>query len=733
MRVNMPITSVQHHLKPGEYIVSTTNPKGVITYVNRPFIEISGFAEHELLGKAHNIVRHPDMPPGAFQDLWDTLKEGLPWSGLVKNRCKNGDFYWVHANVAPYFQGGKLAGYVSIRTRPRDAEIAAAERLYRDIREGRAAHVSIRHGKLLASAWQRLRNRFFLGLRGKLLLLVGSVLALLSAASWLALPTLADAGAAWWALWSAALLLPGGVAFSLYRQVTGPVEQTIAHMQRIANGDLDLDIEAPREDELGGMVNAFRVMHIEVGRLLDASRTQLEAASRVKAALDSAGAAVALAGIDGRVTYANAAMQQLLRELEADIRLQQPTFSAATPQGLDMEALSGAAGKGRGQLALGARLIDFTQAPVHTAGGDLLGHYWEWRDRTAESAVEREVEALVAAAAAGEFDRRIGSDGRQGFFLTLTRGLDTLMDSVETGVAEVSRMLRAIAEGDLSQRIEREFGGLLGQMRDDCNRTAERLAEVLGNINSAAESVRVASTEIAAGNADLSMRTEQQAANLEETASSMEELSSTVRQNADNARQAEKLAKGASSVADRGSQVVGQVVETMSGLSAASGQMVEIISTIDGIAFQTNILALNAAVEAARAGEQGRGFAVVASEVRALAQRSAEAAKQVKGLIDDSVSRIGGGAALVDEAGRTMSEILNSVRDLAKLMGEISGATQEQSAGIGQVNETVSQLDTVTQQNAALVEQATAAARSLEEQAGVMAEAVAAFRLRNQR
>jgi methyl-accepting chemotaxis protein len=243
------------------------------------------------------------------------------------------------------------------------------------------------------------------------------------------------------------------------------------------------------------------------------------------------------------------------------------------------------------------------------------------------------------------------------------------------------------------------------------------------------ETITVASGEIASGNADLSSRTESQAGSLEETASSMEELTSTVRQNADNARQANQLVVNASEVAVKGGAVVGQVVSTMGSIKDSSRKIVDIIGVIDGIAFQTNILALNAAVEAARAGEQGRGFAVVASEVRNLAQRSAAAAKEIKGLIGDSVEKVDAGSKLVDNAGATMEEIVTSVKRVADIMAEITSASQEQSSGIEQINQAVSQMDEMTQQNAALVEQAAAAAQSMQDQAVELSRAVSIFKL----
>ncbi|MPT29679.1 MAG: HAMP domain-containing protein [Achromobacter sp.] len=286
-----------------------------------------------------------------------------------------------------------------------------------------------------------------------------------------------------------------------------------------------------------------------------------------------------------------------------------------------------------------------------------------------------------------------------------------------------------IASGDLTARVEVRNTNEIGQLFAALKRMQESLTRTVGAVRRGVDEINTGSHEIAAGNTDLSSRTEQQAASLEETAASMEELASTVKQNADNARQANQLAASASDVAERGGSAVAEVVNTMQGISASSRKISEIVSVIDGIAFQTNILALNAAVEAARAGEQGKGFAVVAGEVRSLAQRSAQAAKEIKGLIEDSVTKVGAGSQQVERAGATMQEIVASVKRVTDIMGEISAASEEQSSGIDQVNRAVSQMDEVTQQNAALVEEAAAAAGSLQEQAQRLAEAVAVFKI----
>jgi methyl-accepting chemotaxis protein len=296
-------------------------------------------------------------------------------------------------------------------------------------------------------------------------------------------------------------------------------------------------------------------------------------------------------------------------------------------------------------------------------------------------------------------------------------------------ISHVERAVRRISEGDLSTPIEAGQGDELGRMLTALEGMRTSLGRVVSNVRQGSESVATASAEIAQGNHDLSARTEQQASALEETAASMEELGSTVKQNADAARQANQLAQSASTVAVQGGEVVAQVVDTMKGINESSRKIADIISVIDGIAFQTNILALNAAVEAARAGEQGRGFAVVASEVRSLAGRSAEAAKEIKSLIGASVERVEQGTALVDKAGATMTEVVSSIRRVTDIMGEISAASSEQSLGVAQVGEAVGQMDQATQQNAALVEEMAAAASSLKSQANDLVQVVAAFKL----
>ncbi|WP_372362966.1 methyl-accepting chemotaxis protein [Xanthomonas sp. NCPPB 1325] len=482
------------------------------------------------------------------------------------------------------------------------------------------------------------------------------------------------------------------------RSITNPLSRALGAIQAVSRGDLSVQIGKTSKDEIGQMLDATGRMTLMLRRFSDetARMSHLHAAEDITHRMpeDFPGVYGTLAG------GINTMIFEHLDAITDSVRI------------LNQYA--------QGDLTQDARRLPASRAILHEA-----------MDAAKASllSINTEIKQLAQAAAAGDFSARGDAARFKYDFAVMVADLNSMMEVSDRNLGKLSQLLGAVADGDLTARMDGEFHGVFARLRDDANATVQRLTDIVGRIKHSTLAINTAAGEIAAGNQDLSQRTEQQAANLEETAASMEELTSTVKQNAEHARQANQLAIGAAGVASHGGSVVGQVVTTMSGIETSSKKIAEIISVIDGIAFQTNILALNAAVEAARAGEQGRGFAVVASEVRTLAQRSAGAAKEIKSLIDDSVSKVAEGSALVNQAGSTMSEIVSSVQRVTDIMSEISAASQEQSAGIEQVNQTVTHMDEATQQNAALVEEATAAARSMEEQAQQLTEAVALFRL----
>ncbi|MBO9740431.1 MCP four helix bundle domain-containing protein [Xanthomonas axonopodis pv. begoniae] len=495
------------------------------------------------------------------------------------------------------------------------------------------------------------------------------------------------------------VLLSGTLGLLITRSLTRPLSRATRAAEAIAEGKLDNAVHSDAGDETGRLLQAMDKMQSQVRNLITA---QLDMAKRHDAGQVSFRMEAGMfPGDYGRMAGDTNALVD--SHIQVTARLAQIMGRYAIGDlNDDMDALPGEQAK-----------LTQTMAQVkHNL-----------------AAMNQQIKQLAQGAAAGDFSARGDAAQFQYDFRIMVESLNQLMATADGSLQALSGMLQAIAAGDLTARMDGQFQGVFAQMRDDANATVTQLAGIVGHIQTSAVSINAAASEIAAGNNDLSQRTEQQAANLEETAASMEELTSTVKQNAEGARQANQLAIGAASVASQGGEVVGKVVDTMAGIQASSKKIADIISVIDGIAFQTNILALNAAVEAARAGEQGRGFAVVASEVRTLAQRSAAAAKEIKDLIGDSVQRVTDGSQLVDQAGRTMAEIVSSVQRVTDIMGEISAASQEQSAGIEQVNLTVTQMDEATQQNAALVEEATAAARAMEEQAQQLTEAVAVFKV----
>ena len=524
------------------------------------------------------------------------------------------------------------------------------------------------------------------------------------------------------------------------RGITLPLRRSVDVANAIAEGKLDNDIEAEGRNEMASLLGALKSMQSRLLASIEAERRQADETLRIKIALDNVSTGVMIANSDRTIIYANNAVKRILKGAEAAIRKQLPNFDADKMIGVNIDSfhknpshqaklLSSITSTYVANLEISDRHLRVSASPVINDKNERLGAVAEWLDRTDEVRIEKEVASMVDGALAGNFETRLSLDGKEGFVRQLSEGLNQLSEVTQTGLTEVAQILQRVATGDLTQKIDADYQGIFGQLKDDTNTTIERLREVVGRIKDATEAINIASQEIAAGNSDLSSRTEEQASSLEETSSAMEELNATVRQNAENARQANDLAKTSNSGVVKGGQVVKQVVVTMGEIQASSKKISDIIGVIDSIAFQTNILALNAAVEAARAGEQGRGFAVVASEVRNLAQRSATAAKEIKTLIAESVDKVESGAKLVQEAGTTMDEVVASFQQVAGLVTEIASASREQSSGIEQTTQAVGQMDEVTQQNAALVEQAAAAAESLEEQARGLVQTVSMFKL----
>jgi len=514
MRSNLPVSAHEFAVPPGETLVSVTDLQGRITYCNPAFIHVSGFPREELLDQPHSLVRHPDMPAEAFRDMWATIRSGSSWTGLVKNRRKNGDFYWVRANAMPMLDAGRVTGFLSVRTAPSRLEVGAADALYRRMQQEAAAGL-LRHG----------------------------------------------------------------------------------------------------------------LRHGEVVRL------------------DAVGRLVALL---------KPSTQSLLVTIQA--------------------------------LATGA-----------TAAAAMLGSPW-WLVTGV---------GVAACALASGVSHRI-----------TVAPLQALMADAN-----------ALASGDLVHRIRTGSVGVVGKLQQALQQLSVNLRTVVQDVRHEVRSLEQAVQEIASGNQDLSARTESQASSLQQTAASMEQINGTAQQSAQSATRGSDLARQSSQITQRGNAAVQAVSATMGEIGKSSRKVRDIVSLIESIAFQTNILALNAAVEAARAGEQGRGFAVVAAEVRSLAQRAAHAARDVKGLVEESARHVHQGQDTTTEAQGRMDEALRFSQQVGTVLAEISLAASEQQAGIAQINQAVSQMDSITQQNAALVEQLAASAQAVTGQVRGVRDSMGMFRL----
>jgi methyl-accepting chemotaxis protein len=484
------------------------------------------------------------------------------------------------------------------------------------------------------------------------------------------------------------------LTWSTEKAVRSPLRHVVTVFDRIAEGRYDNAIDSNRRDELGQVLSALASMQGKLQTQLANERQLATENARIRQALDKTSTGVVLADATHRIIYLNESARTGFSGHASEF-VSLRDFSAEHLLGANLESLSPSPGEERRALdsltaqrvedrSYGSLVFRITTNPVRDSQGTRLGTVMEWKLRTQEVLVEQEMQGVIGAVTNDDLTRRINLGDKTGFFATLGEGV---------------------------------------------NRLADNLAEIVARVKGSAREISLGAEEITVGNTNLSTRTEEQASSLEETASSMEEMTTTVKQNADNAAQANQLALAARDQAEQGVAVVDKAVSAMSGIDESAQKIADIIGVIDEIAFQTNLLALNAAVEAARAGEQGRGFAVVASEVRNLAGRSATAAKEIKSLIQDSVSKVGDGAQLVTRSGETLTEIVTAVKKVSDIVAEIAAASREQSAGIEQVNRAVMQMDQITQQNAALVEETIAASQVMSGQVRDLNDTLGRFRL----
>ncbi len=737
MKVNMPVTNKEVILEKRTILVSRTDLMGRITYVNDAFVETSGFSREELIGAEHNIVRHPDMPAEAFGEMWISLKQLRPWQGIVKNRCKNGDHYWVSANAIPLFKNGQVYGYLSVRhplKRDTDPELLrTTELLYQQVAAGKAKLRPTGLAALLKSINEvaiAKKNAFLVSaflipimfLMYRLFLI--QEYGLLASVAVLA-------------------LMASALSINMTREITGTLETGINICYRLANGGFGTRVDLSRGDQLGDFLRGLYCLEVKQGVDLADARQEAAISKRLTQALDNVQSGVMVANTNLEVIYINDSVERMFKAAESDIRKQLPNFDANKLMGANIDSfhknpshqrrlLANLNEPYRSELLVAGQHINVIASPVIDDEGQRIGFVAEWQNRTHEVLIEQEIERLVEDVKAGDLSTRIRMADKQGFAKMLSSGINELTDVIESAFNDINRVMDNMSQGDLTSSITNDYQGVYAECKNNINETMAKFSDFIIQIRDASDFIDSSSQEMASGNNNLSQRAEQQAASLEETADSMGELANIVRNNASNTQHANQVVNSACQLAQKGGDIVKLAIGAMQEINESSNKIAEIIGVIDEIAFQTNLLALNASVEAARAGEQGRGFSVVATEVRNLAQRSADAAKQSNDLIQTSLQKVRAGTAFVNETGAALNEIVKSVAQVGEIVSQIAGASAEQLIGIDQVNQAVSQMDDITQQNAALAEQAAAGSISMSEQSTNMSKLLNFFKVISQ-
>ncbi|MFC0268145.1 methyl-accepting chemotaxis protein [Kushneria aurantia] len=669
MRNNQPVYNQEFVLTDDDYLISRTDASGQIAYANPAFVKASGFPREELIGAPHNLVRHPDMPAAAFENLWKTLKKGEAWSGIIKNRRKDGGFYWVQSTVTPIFEAGRVVGYTSVRVRPSDQARRLAERVYPQMRAGQKSRYRLDHGELRRRGtigWlQRLSLR---SLKGRLITLVAVALAVVA--------------------------LGGGLSLSMQ-------QGSQQSLQQLSQNGVEDIARLQQIDQLMG--RGVNLLGDPVNNPVGTEMAPIEAQAEQLAN-------------EIRTAWQGYHDRQANRTPAAGI------LNADIANYLDngIEAVVTALGND-----------DYYDA-LMTYNDVLVGH----RDE-----ISQHLNALVQQQRDSAIELATQASQRQQTAFVLLAGLFTagLAVLLLLGLMTIRAVLKPlrealdftlqIASGNLAANLQQRRNDDVGRLIGALDRMKRSLVTIVEDVNGNVAVVRPATHDIASGNGDISRRTEQQSNSLAQTASSMEEMTATVKQNADNARQASELADGATASVRRSGEVMNQVVDTMHNITEGSKRMADIVGVIDSIAFQTNLLALNASVEAARAGEQGRGFAVVAGEVRNLAGRSAEAAREIRELIDGSGQQVSQGAELVHRAEVSIGEVVDAVTRVNDIIREISAASGEQTSGIEQISQAVAQIDEVTRHNAEQVQTTADSAGDLRASVEHLTQSIAVFRL----
>lgn len=731
MRNNQPVTNQEYVVPEGLILVSKTDLQGTITECNDAFEAASGFSKNELIGEAHNLVRHPDVPEAVFKDMWETLKMGAPWTQMVKNRRADGGFYWVQANATPVYKDNQIVGYMSVRTAIGEADKRAATQAYQDIAAGKA---KIKHGQVIYGFdWSRLNFYPKLNPQYQMTLMIG----LLYLLPYLIYAETIGRGHMEVALVTILGLIPP----YLYGLARLKADRKMRErLRRLAANDPMQTEQSDPTTYNGKMQSAFKSACLGAVERSEESAYQLDKANQLQSAIDQVSANVMIADSKLNIVYMNQTMTEFMRERENQLQNELPNLKANEILGSSIDIFHKNPEHNRAMLQqikkptvasiqVGGFHLELNIVPVFNRAGIQTSTLVEWRDCTAEFQLIDQVNSTVNAAKNGILTQRIDLSKVNGVARQLSQSINEMLVAIEKPINSAVQIAVALSSGDLTQQINGRYSGRFAVMQDSLNVAVNNLSSMMAQTKNTTIRVEEGAQQINTGSIELNERTQNQAASIEETAASMEQMTSAVKQNAENAQQAAQATQRSAEQAKQGVKVMDDAILSMQQINQSSQRINDIISLIDSIAFQTNLLALNAAVEAARAGEHGRGFAVVAGEVRNLAGKSSEAAKEIRQLIEDTVQKVSEGTQHVQGSGEALNQMVESITQVNQIIEEIAASSHEQSEGIIQVNQAITNIDSAVQQNAAMVEVTTSTAEELEKMAKIMIDNVSQFKM----
>jgi methyl-accepting chemotaxis protein len=735
---------IEYVLTDQDLIVSKTDLKGIITFVNDDLTRISGYSTEELIGSSHNIFRHSDMPKEAFSDMWETIKAGHSWSGLVKNKTKSGGFYWVRAHITAIYDNEKIIGYMSVRRKPKVENVAFISQIYKDINSSNFKG-KIQRGLLVKNGIFQKLLRLFGNATLKDKFLIFSLCATLGLAVILYLGLLFISGGTITKCYPLigfifvfALTGAGILFWGIKHYVLEPLRYAADSLNKISQGDYFLYMDYYADNEIGTLMEAIRNMSVRLGFAISDARKKENEYLRLKIGLDNAATALIVTNQEKEIVYLNETSQSMLDNIQAHLKLTQNKQAKIGEKFHllnffpDVQQIIFNTSKEikTVQTLIGTRHIHIKVSPIINAFGVYLGAVSEWTDNTDEMKLSNEISHAVFCASNGQFENRISLSSNNVFFNKLSTELNDLLAICEQAFSQFKKIFSNMVQGNLTEKIVDAYQGDFEHLKQDANLAVVQLNDIIFALTQAIEVVTKNGKNISNEINELSLRTENQIIELHNIASSSHSLMSAVLQNDEYAKNTNLKTMDVFKVANQGVNAIENVIDMMSNVQQSSSKISEITTIIDEIAFQTNILAINASIEAARAGEQGKGFAVVATEIQGLAKRVSIAASEITSLVNKSEVEAIKGSQLAQNAGTVIKEISISIEEVISMIKEISTACTHQSYAIEMVDKAICEIENSVKRNINLVVATTESSTHLENEMKALSQTANYFKVK---